>query len=217
MLISDIVYHCSPATHLRGFSTLTKSVIPLMSSGGNSSNREDWAKKEIWLPVCLIYLYISRRFLFLYFSHLFEGVIKADFPRSFLLLPSTSPVTVPIMKAWVCFCSGEPLDLSASSLFSSAQRWCFRINRYGSDWTQLLRPKVPSKPKQLVTSFLNPTHTRCSDRDALIFRPSYWYDFRHHGFCYWLPLFKSILIKPMKRVVYFLCTVLKIAAGTVKI
>lgn len=66
-------------------------------------------------------------------------MIKADIP----LLPSTSPVTVLCMKAWVCLCcwvSGERLHLSALSVaffFCSEPQYFLRINKCGSYWTQL--------------------------------------------------------------------------------
>lgn len=85
---------------------------------------------------CVPDLFFFKKIYFL--LCLFEGVIKVYFPKSFLLLPSTSSVTDLRLKepAWLCSCSSARGRTFWSlrfvrSLFSS------RINRYGSHWTRL--------------------------------------------------------------------------------
>lgn len=118
---------------------------------------------------------LPHSFLFFFFLYFFEGAIKADFQKSFPLLPSTSSVTVLCMKAWVCLCcsvSSEPLDLSAwlVASFSSVLQYFLRVNKYGSYWAQLCSNFNWWNIKWPITSLVNcyltnnvsiadPTHT----------------------------------------------------------
>ena len=109
-------WHCQ---RLSASPQKTKSAwVPLFPRGVNNSSREVWVKNR--KPRCQFSTSLSVPVP--YFCIFFEGVIKADFPKSFPHCYRQTPsVTALCMKAGVCLrcpASGEPLDLAALSAAS---------------------------------------------------------------------------------------------------